>query len=203
MKRTKEEAAVTHSTLLRSALKVFSQNGYASTTLEDVAKEAGVTRGAIYWHFGSKVELYNALMEEYSTQGGRIVQAAAAEGGSLPEILGRIFIRLLTAVATDPTLQDVMEISMFKTERTGDLAVSQQQQLERGQVLLNGIAAAMQQGIVEGVLRSDVDPYVMGRAFLAFQNGIIYQWLQDPISFSLVESAPKLAEIYLKGILAA
>ncbi|MCL4562239.1 MAG: TetR family transcriptional regulator, partial [Chloroflexi bacterium] len=58
MRRTKEEAAETRDLLLKSALSVFSQKGYSATTLGDVARAAGVTRGAIYWHFGSKAELY-------------------------------------------------------------------------------------------------------------------------------------------------
>ncbi len=57
MRKTKEEAAETRQALLRAALAVFSRQGYAATRLEDVAHEAGVTRGAIYWHFKSKADL--------------------------------------------------------------------------------------------------------------------------------------------------
>ena len=46
MRRTKEEAAVTRATLLKTALSVFSAKGYAASTLDDVAKAAKVTRGA-------------------------------------------------------------------------------------------------------------------------------------------------------------
>jgi len=62
-RRTKEEAGLTRASLLRAALAVFSTKGYAAATLEDVAAKAGVTRGAIYWHFGSKAELYTACRE--------------------------------------------------------------------------------------------------------------------------------------------
>ena len=64
MRRTKEDAALTRETVLDAALAVFSRQGYAATTLDHIAQEAGVTRGAIYWHFGGKAELYNALVEE-------------------------------------------------------------------------------------------------------------------------------------------
>ena len=62
MRRTKEEAEQTRQDLLDAALTVFSQKGYTATRLEDVARAAGVTRGAIYHHFGSKAELYSALI---------------------------------------------------------------------------------------------------------------------------------------------
>ena len=199
-RRTKQEAALTRNSLLKAALSVFSRTGYSAATLEDVAAEAGVTRGAIYWHFGSKAELYNALLDEYSGRSGQIVQAAAAEGGTLIEILTRVFIRLLAAMEDDPALKEVMNISLFKTERTPDLAPAMQARLEGSQALIRSIAAIMAQGIAAGDLRTDLDPLDMARAFLGFQNGMSYLWLQDPSAFSLKACAPALAEIYLKGI---
>jgi TetR/AcrR family transcriptional regulator, acrAB operon repressor len=200
MRRTKEDAAITRDSVLRAALAVFSRQGYSAATLEDVAREAGVTRGAIYWHFGSKVELYRALLNQYASSSGAIVQAAAAEGGTFVEILRRVFIRLLEAVEDNPDLRAVMEISLFKTERVPELAESQAQQVENSRGLLAGIAAAVQQGIASGELRSDLGPVEIARAFLALQNGAVYLWLFDPASFSLKSSAPALAEVFLKGI---
>ncbi len=72
MRRTKEEAAVTHQQLLDKALVVSSKKGYAATIQQDIAREAEVTRGAIYWHFGSKAELYNTLIREYINRGNII-----------------------------------------------------------------------------------------------------------------------------------
>ena len=81
MRRTKEEAEATRAKLLKTALSVFSAKGYAATTLDDVAKAAKVTRGAIYWHFKSKADLYNTLIQELSARGATVVQQAVAEGG--------------------------------------------------------------------------------------------------------------------------
>ncbi len=49
MRRTKEEAAITREHLLEAALLCFRTKGYASTTLDDIARQAGATRGAIHW----------------------------------------------------------------------------------------------------------------------------------------------------------
>jgi AcrR family transcriptional regulator len=83
MRRTKAEAAVTRAVVLKKALSVFSAKGYAAATLDDVAKAAKVTRGAIYWHFKSKADLYNTLIQESSARGAVVVQQAIAEGGTL------------------------------------------------------------------------------------------------------------------------
>jgi TetR/AcrR family acrAB operon transcriptional repressor len=200
MRRTKQEAAVTRESLLKASLTVFSQKGYASATLEDVARQAGVTRGAIYWHFGSKAELYGALVGEYSSRSGQIVQHAASEGGSLLDILRRVFVRLLEAVEDDPALRAVMEISLFKTERVPELAEIYNGQAAGSHVLLEGIAQVMRQGVAAGDLRADLDPLDMARAFLGFQQGMIYLWVLAPETFSLKGSAPALAEIFFKGI---
>lgn len=200
MRRTKEEAAITRENLLAAALAVFSRSGYSTATLDDVAKEAGVTRGAIYWHFHSKAELYAALLEKYSARGAQIVQQAAAEGGSLIEILRRVFVNLLSAIETDKDLRAIMEINLFKTEQTAELETDRQRQLVESKALLNSIAAAMQQGIDSGDLRRDVSAIEMSRAFLAYQNGIVYNWLWDRSAFSLSSSANTLIKIFLGGI---
>lgn len=200
MRRTKEEAEKTRQSLLKAALSVFSRKGYSATTLEDVAQEAGVTRGAIYWHFGSKAELFNALMEEYSARGSEIVQAAAAEGGSMVEILRRIFIRLLKAVESDQALKSVMELNLFKTEYSPELSETLAKQVENGRTLLAGITQAMERGIKDGELRADMEAEDLARAFIAFQNGVLQLWLYDPEAFILSERASQMAEILARGI---
>jgi len=203
MRRTKEEAAFTREQLLKAGLAVFSRRGYSAATLEDVAREAGVTRGAIYWHFGSKIELYNALLSEFSARAGAVVQAAASDGGTLADILRRVYTRLLQTVEEDKDLRAMMEITLFKTERSDELADSQEARRAADAALLEGIAAAMRQGIQTGELRGDLDPLLMARAFLASNNGAIHLWLAEPQAFSLAQSAPALADIFLRGIQAA
>ncbi len=200
MRRTKEDAAITRDKLLDVALSVFSKNGYSATTLGDIAKEAGVTRGAIYWHFGSKSELYGSLVQEYSARGSSIAQQAIEEGGSVKEIIRRIFVRLLSSIEDDRKLRAMMEISLFKTELTPEFMADRQVQIENGRALIQGISEAIHQGITSGEIRSDLDPSVGARAFIAYQNGAIHLWLIDPDSFSLKESADSFADIFMKGI---
>ena len=73
-------------------------------------------------------------------------------------------------------------------------------QAESNRSLIQGIADTMKQGIEAGALRKDLDPVLAARAFLAFQNGIIYLWLSDPSAFSLGISADAFAEVYLRGV---
>ena len=58
----------------------------------------------------------------------------------------------------------------------------------------------MGQGIQAGLLRSDLEPKEMARAYLAFQNGLIHLWLTSPNQFSLKASAESFADILLAGL---
>jgi len=200
MRRTKEEAAVTRSKVLKAALSVFSSKGYAATTLDDVAAVANVTRGAIYWHFKSKADLYNTLTAELSARGAELVQQAVAEGGTLLEILRRVFVRQCALIEEDQEARAVMELAMFKTGFDPDLQAGRKRQLKAGNALLEGITAAMQQGIATGILRNDLDPADMARAFIAFENGAIQLWLSTPKAFSLKTSAESFADILVAGL---
>jgi AcrR family transcriptional regulator len=200
MRRTKEEAAITRATLLKTALSVFSAKGYAAATLDDVAKASKVTRGAIYWHFKSKSDLFNMLVQEFSARGAAVVQQAVAEGGTLIEILRRVFVRQCALIEEDKEARAVMELALFKTGLEPELQPGRKQQLEAGSTLVAGLTEVMQQGIAQGVLRKDIDPADMARAFLAFENGAIQMWLTSPKSFSLKARAESFADILISGL---
>ena len=53
-RRTNEQAQQTREKILEGALNVFSEKGFSRSTLGDIAKRIGMTRGAVYWHFKDK-----------------------------------------------------------------------------------------------------------------------------------------------------
>ena len=60
-RRTKEDAATTRELLLDAAEREFCERGASRTSLAEVASAAGVTRGAVYWHFRDKSDLFSAM----------------------------------------------------------------------------------------------------------------------------------------------
>ncbi len=54
--------------ILNAAMKVFSESGYIGSSVDDVAKEAGISKGAIYWHFKNKDDLFKSLLEYWTKQ---------------------------------------------------------------------------------------------------------------------------------------
>ncbi|WP_141397381.1 TetR family transcriptional regulator, partial [Polaromonas sp. AER18D-145] len=63
VRRTKEDALATRHKLLDAAEHLFQAQGVSRTSLQDIARRAGATRGAVYWHFKDKADLFNAMME--------------------------------------------------------------------------------------------------------------------------------------------
>ena len=200
MRRTKEEAALTRQSILRSALAVFSTKGYAAARLEDVARLAGVTRGAVYWHFRAKPGLYRALLEVHSARAAQVVRAAIDEGGSFADVVRRLFARLLTAVEEDRGLQAALELGLFKTEDAAELRSVRRRHQEAADDLLHSLADVIRQAAARGEIRPETEADSAARALLALQNGLIQQWILSPRSFSLREAAPTVAHIFLNGI---
>jgi TetR/AcrR family acrAB operon transcriptional repressor len=200
-KRTKEEALETRQQILYAGLEIFSSKGFAVATLEEIAAQAGVTRGAVYWHFDGKAGLYSALVEEIQSRSSSVVLSAVAEGNSFTEVLQLVFIRLLVAVEEDKEFRSIIELGLQQTAGIQELEDVRQTQLQSGRALLSGIASAIQQAADDGEIRSDLDPAEIVRGFLALQNGLIYQWLADPDEFSLSQIGPSIFQIYLQGIL--
>ncbi|MGC0251347.1 helix-turn-helix domain-containing protein [Pseudactinotalea sp. Z1748] len=77
-------AAQTARTLLRVATESFASEGYAAVSLEDVARSAGVTRGAVYHHYRSKAGLFGAVAAALQADVAAAVVAAAERAGAEP-----------------------------------------------------------------------------------------------------------------------
>ncbi|TFZ33031.1 TetR family transcriptional regulator, partial [Pseudomonas syringae] len=85
VRRTKEEAQITRSQILEAAEQAFYERGVARTTLADLATLAGVTRGALYWHFNNKADLVQALLDSLQAPLAELAAASqrADEGAPL------------------------------------------------------------------------------------------------------------------------
>ena len=200
MRRTKEEAEKTREDLLDAAMTVFSKKGYESSRLEDVAEAAGVTRGAIYHHFGNKADLYMALIENASTQGEDIIQKATEEGGTFAEIVSRILTYSFSLLEDNSRFRDVVELSLFKTGISHDLEALARRRYDEARILVENIGRLFQTAIANGQLRPDLDPEAAARALLAYQNGLAMLWLANSDAFSIKADAPALVDVFLGGI---
>ena len=89
-RRTKEDAARTREQILEAALKVFSEKGYSKATFVDIADEIGLSKGAVYWHFKTKLDLLAAMIA-YSEE-----KMCSSVGGKLPDSVKELRDRIET-----------------------------------------------------------------------------------------------------------
>ena len=121
-RRTKEDAEATRNALLDAAERVFYDKGVSRASLDDIAREAGATRGAIYWHFKDKVDLFAAMLERVTLP---LEQSRREDGVGLgvdPVLQLRTMLHdALHAVVHDERAWRVFEIALCQVEYAQEL----------------------------------------------------------------------------------
>lgn len=201
MRRTKEDAEVTKRNLLDAGLIVFSQKGFAATRVEDIAKQANVTTGAIYHHFEGKSDLYSALVDLNSAKANQLAEQILQEGGTPATILRHLLVRLFQFAEEDEEYRAVVELSINMTGFAPELDEITEQILEGRRQLAQFLSNLIREGIKAGEFRHDVSPEDAALALVGFMNGMGLIWVQDPEHFSIKERAENLVDSFLSGIL--
>lgn len=198
VRRTQDEAAETRNGILDAAERVFSERGVSHTSLEDIAKAAGVTRGAIYWHFRNKNELFSAMVNRVSLPIEEMVAQTVDDDVANPLVpLRKAAVDALRRVATDPQCQRVFDIVTHKCEYLEDLADVK----ERVSHIRCGCVArtekAMRDAVKRGYLPKDLDPRLAAVGLDAMIYGLIANWLADRKYVRLERDAEALVDRYL------
>jgi TetR/AcrR family transcriptional regulator, acrAB operon repressor len=200
MRRTKADAAVTREQVLDAALRIFSQKGYSATTLEDVAVEAGVTRGAVYWHFKGKPELYRALISERMAKMGAIYADALSSQGSALEVLARLLSRSFEHLMEDPEYRAVVTLNWFKTELTPELEAGFRQKIARLSEFIDTVAGLIRKGIAAGEIDRTIDPKAAALSAVALLNGVTTMYLMDPTLIGSKMTMRRVVQTYIRGL---
>lgn len=172
-RKSKEEAEQTRLLLLDTAMKVFSQKGLNKATLAGIASEAGLTRGAIYWHFKDKADLLDALWQEQSTAVQHAAEAVAGQTGSaLREGVLNIARVLLTEMRDTPKMAMIIQLSLqgFTDE---DLRL---RSIEKGQEDNAKVEGAMWQLQQDGLLLPHLTADIAAVIYSGLLTGICEQW---------------------------
>lgn len=198
---TKEEALATRDRLLDAAEQVFSDKGVSRTALSDIATAAGVSRGAIYWHFKNKADLFNAMMERTTLPMEDALHQIGHDGGQDPlDELQRAILDAMRKIATDERTRRVFEVATLKVEYVDELLAVKARHL---QCYVDGVGQ-MQRSLHEAALRRGQP--LPGSAPTAAQGlhalvvGLIHTWLLAPASFDLVAVAELALATYLVGL---
>ena len=137
VRKTKEEAQDTRHAILDAAERVFQERGVSHTSLAEIAAAAGVTRGAIYWHFANKSDVFDALFERVFAPLEERFLALHDElrrNSALNplEHIRTMSLDFIGRVVSDPRYFRLIEISWHKCEYVGEMAAIRDSHLECG-----------------------------------------------------------------------
>ena len=200
-RRTKEDALATRSALLDAAERLFQAQGVAGTSLNDIAVAAGTTRGAIYWHFKDKADLFNAMMDRITLplQGALAQLAAATDGDPLPALRAAIQLAFDKTVH-DPLTRRAFEVATHKVEYVDSLCAVRERHLQvREAWILRFRAALLRSGQVRGV-KLAMPAAAAAHGLQALADGLIQNWLLDTSAFDLEVVGSKAVDCYLRGL---
>ncbi|HZU74076.1 MAG TPA: TetR/AcrR family transcriptional regulator [Acidimicrobiales bacterium] len=181
--------------ILRAALRCFARRGYHATTVDDIAAEAGVSKGAPYVYFESKEALFRALYETWECGLSDRLEAALAR---LEEGERRSPRRVLMAVVTAVGAHVAEQADLCRVlieARTQAAYVGTVAEVVRASWTgaLSRMARLVEAGVACGEWPPDTDPENQARLILAAIHGLMAEWHLRPGSFSWAEMARLLA----------
>lgn len=201
VRRTKEEALVTRQSLLDAAELLFQAQGVSRTSLNDIARKAGTTRGAIYWHFKDKADLFNAMMERVTLPLEQALQDLSKDLPSDPlDRVRQVIQQAMHQIANDSRTRRVFEVCTQKVEYVDELeAVSTRHLTIRTEFLMQ-----VELGLKLSAARRGMTPPISftnaAQGLHAMVDGLIQNWLLDVDAFDLPSTSEQVIDIYLMGL---
>jgi AcrR family transcriptional regulator len=160
-----ERAQITQAAIIRAAATVFAERGYARTTLDAVAVEAGVTKGALYFHFASKHALANAVITEETRVMQQGAERVLAGGTSALETLILLVDAFTTRLVSDVVVAAGIKLTTEELVAQLDIQVPYQVWGELYTELFG-------RAIAEGDVGSEFEPDMLSRHLVSLFTGV-------------------------------
>lgn len=181
--------------ILAAAAHVFARHGYNGATLDDVAAEAGLTKGALYWHFASKNDLFLALMEDNIRRQVEQLPAIVAQMRDVESLTAILQSSLIACIDQQDWPRLMMEFATFSRD---PVASKRMRELSR---LSDDVGAqATSQAQHDGRVANNLDPRAVQLLFTAVIRGLLMTWLINPEPQEATDLIPLLARVIWQGI---
>lgn len=181
VRKTKENAELTRQRLIQAAREVFLTRGVSRTTMEHIAVQAGVTRGAIYWHFNNKIALFQAMREQvFLPLIDRMDDTLLVERSEDPLACIENFLCGTIQVLTDSIeTRQIYEIMMIKCEYVDEFATVLQQILSNCSGIEEKLKLVYERAKTHEQLHASHDPSQLATDTHLFFIGLLHMWVKD------------------------
>ncbi|HEX4880004.1 MAG TPA: TetR family transcriptional regulator [Limnobacter sp.] len=191
----------TRNLILDTAEAVFSEKGVSRTTLNDIAKAANLTRGAIYWHFKNKADLFDAMLQRVILPMDEYIASPDTQTGAKPlAYLRDRALHVVRTLAMDQRTQRVFDIVMHKAEMVDDMLPIRDRHLEAIQGCLDTIEKDFQVAINTGELSTRINARQAAIGLHSLIDGLFANYVLSPELFDLMTQAEFTIDNYLEGL---
>ncbi|SDH28394.1 transcriptional regulator, TetR family [Pseudomonas benzenivorans] len=202
MRRTKEQAEQTRCAILAAAETLFLERGVAHTSLEHIARQAGVTRGAVYWHFENKAHLFHEMLSQVRLPPEQLAERLRGCAGQEPLLaLHELCIEAIENLAHNQQKRRIFTILLRRCEFTEELREAEQ----RHEAFINQFIALCEQQFaqpaVSARLQPGMSPRLAARALHALIVGLLSDWLRDPTLFDPLQDTGALIDAGFRGLI--
>jgi TetR/AcrR family acrAB operon transcriptional repressor len=180
---------------------VFYEQGVARASLNEIAQRAGATRGAVYWHFKDKLDLFYAMLDRVTLPLEQAAQSGCEDDSECDalEYVRRLMAVVFGRIADDDSTRRVFEILLLKVEYVGELMPVQ----ERNRAALDSFSAQL-----ELALRAAAESHSVAMPMPAHQasialcamfDGLLQSWLLGR-AFDLKQVGAQAVDVCLRGL---
>lgn len=181
VRKTKEDAELTRQHIIDAAREVFLMRGVSRSTLEHIAAQANVTRGAVYWHFKNKTEIFHALRDQvFLPLIDRMDDTLAIESDVDP--LTQIENSLCDTIHElneNMEMRQTYEIMMIKCEYVDEFATVLQQILNNCSNITEKMQLAYERAQSLNMLVDTHTPRALALDTHLFFGGLLHMWVKD------------------------
>ncbi len=199
VRKTKEEAERTRQAILDSALEVILDKGFSATSMDQIAKQAGLTRGAIYWHFKNKTALFEEILTDWLAPANALVQEHLLNESPSLVNLETFLVAWLSHIENLPTSRKLFDVVFFKVEKVGETKSLIEHLNEQAETDIRSLQLYLRWLIDIEEIRGDVDTELLAHSIFAFLMGHAQHWLSHADQFSLKNRALELVRLFLRG----
>ena len=196
MKKTKEEALVTKQRILDNAVELFIQNGFSKTTLDEIALQANVTRGAIYWHFKDKLDILNELIETQHENFSQFVQDLLKKDSSSFNKIKKIIEEIVRHFFETKSFQNFIELTWFKIEYT-ELSNLKSTKTELTQYFIHNFRHLVKEVQDLGEIKKNIEDNDIAITITNMINGMYRLYFMLPDQINTKEEAMRSFTSYL------
>ena len=192
----KKDTSITRQRILKSAQRHFSHSGYAATSVQEIVESAKVTKPALYYYFGSKAGLFQALLDMAQDERLRVIQEGVARGKGIRSQLTEVLSGLFDYSRKH---REVMRLAYSAAFAAPGELPPEIKRLEKAKRNFDFLIQVMAHAQETGEISKRVTAEEFTRAFYGLMNVYVMSEVVEPGDWLTRDRAKEVVEMFMNG----